>query len=149
MHAILYKADGATRLAVGETDPATVEGEVVASAEIGFDAEDVFAFLDGFPMGDAPLPTVEEVTNAFDPWLAWYGGSDRGCHAVLYGRKGEYDRNVRFRETDEGYEVSLQFGTVADVPENEFEPADVEPIVVTGESKLHAKRTFYDFCSVA
>lgn len=149
MRAILYRVDGVSRLEVGETDPAAVDGEVAASAEIGFDAEDVFAFLDDVPMGDAPLPTVEEVTNAFDQWLAWYGGSDRGCHAVVYGRKAEFDRKVRFRETDDEYEVSLQFGTVADVPENEFEPADVGLVIVTSESKLHAKRTFYDFCSIA
>lgn len=149
MHAILYRADGETRLTVGELDPETIEGEVVGTRAIGFDAEEVFAFLDEAPPGDAPVPTVEEVTDAFDPWLAWYGGSDRGCHAVLYGRKDEHDREVSFRETEDGYEVTLRLGRVNDVPGREFEPAEVTPITVTSDSRLQAKRTFHDFCSIA
>lgn len=148
MQATLYRADGRTWLTVGDPDGVGDDAEVVSSDEIGFDAAEVYAFLTEQPIGTAPEPTIEEVTNAFDPWLAWFGGSSQGSHAVLYGRRGDYDRKVSLRRTDGEYEVTLQFGVTTDVPNHEFEPADVPPLAVTTTSKLHAKRTFYDWCAV-
>ena len=148
MYAILYRLDGELRLTVGRLGPDDVDGHVVAWEEVEGSPDEAYESVTGHVAGDAPAPTIEEVTDAFDPWLAWYGGSDRGCHAVLYGRKGNHDRRVDFRESDEGYEVTLQFGRVADVPGHVFEAADVEPVVVTSASGHHAKHVFFDLCAV-
>lgn len=148
MHAILYLVDGEPRLTVGELGPDDVDGDVLASSEVPLAPDDVFELATSPAVGGAPVPTIEEVTDWFDPWLAWYGGSARGCHAVLYGRGGDHDRRVDFRESDDGYEVALQLGRVTDVPGRVFDPADVEPIVVTCESTPHAKLAFFDLCAV-
>lgn len=148
MRAILYRSDGETRLTLGGDDPDDVEGEVVESKPLAVDAEDAFALLTEHPVDDSAVPTIEAVTQAYDPWVAWFGGTSEDVFAVLYGRKNDHDRRVRFRETGDGYEVTLEYGSVVDVTDHEFDPTDHQPVVVTTDSKLHAKRTFLDLCDV-
>lgn len=156
MHARLSETDGGNRLVVDEGD--RDGGTVVASSAVDVAPDDVFAFLAEERVGGVALPTVEEVTDAVDPWLAWYGGTDGSAHAVVYGRKGERDRKVSLRAVggdgggegagDDAYEVRLRFGTAADATDRTFEPADGAPVAVRTRSTLYAKRLFFDLCDV-
>lgn len=146
MIAILYRVDGEDRLVVAKRDPEIVDHRIVTATEIDHHPGDVFELVTD--VGAAPDPTLEAVTDAIDPWLAWYGGTDDGPYAVLYGPRDGEDRKVSFEERSDKYRVSLEFGTVEDVPENEFEPDDCTPVVVESGSKTYAKRVFYDFCDV-
>lgn len=146
MYAILYAVDGEDRLLVDGRGPDAVDGAVEAASEVDVDPGDVFAFLSEASLDGTTGPTVETVTNAFDPWLAWYGGTEDGSHVVLYGPRGADDRTVSFEERDGEYAVRLTFGTVESVPDRTFEPNDGEPVVVETSSRLYARRVFHDFC---
>lgn len=148
MDATLYLVDGDPHLHVGERDPDNIECEVLASREVEADPADVYEFLTESSTGEFPTPTIEAVTNRYDPWLAWYGGSLDERHAVLYGPRGADDRKVSFADRDGSFEVRLAFGTVEDVPNHEFAPNEREPITIETNSETYATRTFHDLCDV-